>query len=271
MDGDRASVWGRARWVKPLAWLLAAFSAVVLFGIVDLATLPGWTNPAYEWQVPLDASWGSLFTFMLAGAYAWIALHPASPWPGLMQISVVGVTVSLTGPLGGDARPLLVGIPIIGTVVLLARLARDAAGGFPRTVAPSWPLAALSVAGVPLWSGYVALAVDRSWNAAEDTTESVNTLGLDHWPFQAAVGLALGLCAITMAVWPPGRPLMRVSVSVAAAYIGVAMLAFPDRSGAMPGYLWGVSMVLWGVLIALPLPRGSRVGEDAAQSPGKGQ
>ena len=58
--------------------------------------------------------------------------------------------------------------------------------------------------------------------------------------------------------------------------IGVAMLAFPDRSRAMPGFLWGVSMVLWGVLMALPLPQGSRIADeeedvpqDHPQRPGK--
>ena len=271
MDSDSAGPQGRTRWVKRLAWALAGISSLVLFGIVDLMTLPGWTNPAYEWQVPLDASWGSLFTFLLAGAYVWTALRPVGSWAAIVQIAIVGSAISLSSLLGGDGRALLVGIPVLGTAALLAWLARDVAGSLPRTTAVSWPLAVLAVAGLPLWFGYTAFAAERSWNAAEDTSESVNTLGLDHWPFQVAVGLALGACAIVMAVWPPGRPLMRLSVSISAAYIGVAMLAFPDRSGAMPGYLWGVSMVLWGTLVALPLPLGSRLGEEASGGRGPGK
>lgn len=51
--------------------------------------------------------------------------------------------------------------------------------------------------------------------------------------------------------WGPVRPLARVSISLSAVYIGVAMLAYPDRAGAMEGPMWGVAMVLWGTVLAL--------------------
>ena len=80
------------------------------------------------------------------------------------------------------------------------------------------------------------------------------TMGINHWPVQGAVGLALGACALVMAIWPAGRPLMRLSISLSAAFIGAAMLAYPDRDGAMPSPMWGVVIVIWGTLLALPLP-----------------
>ena len=58
--------------------------------------------------------------------------------------------------------------------------------------------------------------------------------------------------------WGPVRPLARVSISLSAVYIGVAMLAYPDRAGAMEGPMWGVAMVLWGTVLALLPANGTK-------------
>ena len=242
-----------ARW---LAWLFAVTSAVVFFGIVDLATLPGWANPAYEWQVPLDASWGSLFTFVVAGSYVWVALRPGSPWPAIVQLGVTAVALGISAVLGQDARPAWVGLGVAGSAVILAWLTGAEFGGrFPGPLRPGWPLGALGLAGMPLWLAYAFDALEKSRLVPDDDVRAVDTLGMDHWPFQAALGLVLPACAVVMCLWPPARSLLRVSVSLSAAYVGVAMLAFPDRAGGMPHYLWGVAMVLWGMLLALTTTR----------------
>ena len=62
-----------------MAWLMVAVAAVGLFGIVDLVTLPGWVDQRYVWAVSLEASWGSLLTFVVANSYAGIARHPRNP------------------------------------------------------------------------------------------------------------------------------------------------------------------------------------------------
>lgn len=239
-----------SRAARLLASLFAATSAIVFFGIVDLATLPGWTDPAYEWQVPLDASWGSLFTFVIAAAYASVALRPGRPWPAIVQLGLTVLALGISAALGQDARPVWVGLGVAGTAALLAWLTK-AAEPPSRTLVPSWPLGALALLGVPLWLGYALDALDKSRLLPDDDARAVNTLGMDHWPFQAALGLVLPVCAVVMCLWPPARPLMRVSLSLSAVYVGVAMLAFPDRAGAMPHYLWGVAMAFWGTLLAL--------------------
>lgn len=45
------------------------------------------------------------------------------------------------------------------------------------------------------------------------------------------IGLALGACAAAMGCWAPGRPLLRLTVSLSATLIGAANLAYPDRAG----------------------------------------
>ncbi|WP_139346597.1 hypothetical protein [Sinomonas mesophila] len=248
-EAQRAAKPSRA--ARLLAWLFAATSAIVFFGIVDLATLPGWTDPAYEWQVPLDASWGSLFTFVIAAAYASIARRPGSPWPAIVQLGVAAVALGISAALGQDARPVWVGLGVAGTAALLTWLTKAVSEPFPRTTSLDWPLGALALLGLPLWLGFALDALEKSRLVADDDARAVNTLGMDHWPFQAALGLILPVCALLMCVWPPARPLLRVSLSLSAAYVGVAVLAFPDRAGAMPHYLWGVAMVFWGTLLAL--------------------
>ena len=58
----------RIRSARVVAWMFAAFAAVPFFGLIDLATLPGWVDLDYEWAVPIEVSWGSLFTFLVAGS-----------------------------------------------------------------------------------------------------------------------------------------------------------------------------------------------------------
>lgn len=99
----------------------------------------------------------------------------------------------------------------------------------------------MGIAGVPLWLPYSILALQMSRlepNAGHDTW------GIEHWPVQGATGITLLVAALIMAGWSPGRPLWRLSASLSAVYIGVAMLAYPDREGAMDNPMWGVAMVL---------------------------
>jgi hypothetical protein len=76
------------------------------------------------------------------------------------------------------------------------------------------------------------------------------------------------VAALIMAWWSPGRPLWRLSASLSAVYIGVAMLAYPDREGAMDNPMWGVAMVLWGTGLALlPVGQGTLQRSTRAQQP----
>jgi hypothetical protein len=71
--GQKQSLPHRLQFVRVVAWLMVAVSAAGLFGITDLMTLHGWVEQRYVWAVSLEASWGSLMTFM------WQGPTPASP------------------------------------------------------------------------------------------------------------------------------------------------------------------------------------------------
>ena len=228
------------------AVLLALVAALLLMGIVDLFTLPGWVDPRFEWEVPLEAA-GSFFTFFLAGAYGWIALFPRAPWPALVQLGLSALALMVSAAAGTDGRPLVVGLGVgVSAAALWLLVGRPAVvvGRRPSAHRPALAVAAL---GLPLWLPYALEAFDRSRAGVLGSV----TQGVEHWPVQGATGLAVVLGSLALALWDEGRPLLRAAVSLSAVYIGMAELAYPDRAGAMGDLPWGVGVTLWGLLVAL--------------------
>lgn len=253
---------GRLRFVRVVAWLMAAVCAVGLFGVADLMTLPGWVDQRYVWAVSLEASWGSLMTFVVAGSYVSIALNPRDPWPGTILLAVAALSLILSVILGADARPLplapIIAVPAIG----LAWAGRMEVEGLRSAPALSWWHLLMTAAAVPLWLPYSLYALEMS---RLEPNAGHATWGIEHWPVQGAAGITLLVAALIMAWWSEGRPLLRVSISLSAVYIGVAMLAYPDRAGAMDSPMWGVAMVLWGTVLALlPAKPGAAIEQDKA-------
>lgn len=241
------------RVMRVSAWVMAVVAVIPLFGLADLMTLPGWVDQRYEWQVPLEASWGSLFTFVTAGSCVAIALHPERPWPGLVLLAIAAGALVLGSALGLNARPLVLAAIIAAAVTAFALLAGKASVPLPLVWKLRRQYLLLAAAGVPLWLFYTLHAFENSRMGT--TVEDSITWGIQHWPVQGSTGLTLGLSAVLMAFWVPCQGLLRVTTSLSATYIGAAMLAYPDRAGAMDGPMWGVAMVLWGTVLALPLPQ----------------
>jgi uncharacterized membrane protein len=105
---------------RVVAWVMVPVALFGLFGLADLMTLPGWVDQQYEWSVPLEASWGSLFTFVVGGSFVSIARNPRQPWPGFVLLSIAIVALVLGSLLGLDAGPLPVAILLAVAVALLA-------------------------------------------------------------------------------------------------------------------------------------------------------
>jgi hypothetical protein len=234
-----------------LATALAIVAAVVFMGVIDLATLPGWVDQQYEWEVPLEVSWGSLFTFFLAGGYLWVAVLPREPEPGLVQVAIASVALGFSAAAGADVRPLWVAAVAALSALLLATMTQRSSGVGYSSWSVNWGQLTLAAVGLVLWVPYTmtALAASRA-GVTDDVTN-----GIEHWPVQAATGAALILASVLLALWDSGRGLLRVTCCLSAAFIGMGQLAYPDRAGAMPGDLWGIGVILWAVLLAL-IPAG---------------
>ncbi len=233
---------------RVLASALALAAALLFMGVIDLATLPGWVNQEFEWPVPLEVSWGSLFTFFLAGGYVWVAVLPQRPEPGLVQVAIASVALAFSAAAGSDVRPLWVAAVAALSALVLATITQRAAGvGYSSWSLNGWQLA-LAALGMFLWLPYTIEALEASRAGISGDI----TNGIEHWPVQGATGAALILASLLAAVWDPGRALLRVTCCLSAAFIGMAQLAYPDRAGAMEGGdLWGIGVILWAVLLAL--------------------
>ena len=253
----------RLRIARVLAWVMVVVALIGLFGIADLMTLPGWVDQQYEWSVPLEASWGSLFTFVVGGSFISIARTPGQPWPGIVLLAIAIGALLLGSVFGLDAGPAPVAVLLAVAVALLIWLVRREAPPQSLVFSLNRPYLLIAVVGVPLWLLYALHAFEVS-RLRQDTGHL--TWDIEHWPVQGSVGIVLCLSALAMAFWPAGRPLMRVATSLSATYIGAAMLAFPDRAGAMDGPMWGVAMVLWGTVAALPIPVPQTKGATASRS-----
>ncbi|MEW9872747.1 hypothetical protein [Arthrobacter sp. HS15c] len=241
----------RLRVARIFAWVMVPVALFGLFGLADLMTLPGWVDQQYEWSVPLEASWGSLFTFVVGGSFISIAKNPGQPWPGFVLLSIAIGALLLGSVFGLDAGPVPIAILLAVALALLIWLVRREGAPPPLALNLSRQYLLVAAAGLPLWNLYAAHAFEVS-RLRQDTGHL--TWDIEHWPVQGSVGIALCLTALVMAFWPDGRPLLRVATSLSATYVGAAMLAFPDRAGAMDGPMWGVAMVLWGTMTALPTP-----------------
>jgi hypothetical protein len=230
-----------------MAVVFALIASLVLFGLIDLLTLVGWVDQEYEWEVPLEVSWGALFTFFLAGSYVWVARFPHAPSPAFVQLGISGLALLISAAAGADWRPL--GLALSTAVSGSALWLLAGRQPVPLVGRPSiaWGMAAVALLGFPLWIPYSAAALTHS-RAGE---LGIITQGVGHWPVQGAVGVALVLASLVLALWDDGRQLLRVAVSSSAVCIGMAELAYPDGDGTMGSILWGVCGTLWGLLVAL--------------------
>ncbi|MFB8368076.1 hypothetical protein ACFC25_01790 [Pseudarthrobacter sp. NPDC055928] len=117
----------RLRIARVVAWVMVPVAFIGLFGLADLMTLPGWVDQQYEWSVPLEASWGSLFTFVVGGSFVSIARNPGQPWPGLILLSIAIGALLLGSVFGLDAGPTPVALLLAAAGSLLFWLVRKEA------------------------------------------------------------------------------------------------------------------------------------------------
>ncbi len=279
---------GRVLAARGLAWLLAIIAAVPMFGLIDLGTLFGMSDPRYEWAMSLEASWGALFTFFVAAGFAWVGTLPGKPWPGLVLVFLAAGGLALAGVALADAGPLWVALALgsaAGGLLLLLRPGRSGtvpnapagvggakgtvpeqpkqhAGGGAEGTVPEQPPGRFRrpalepgliapVLGVPLWLAYAWL----SYGPAVAGVPGDVTNGIDHWPVQVALGLALAAGCVLLAYWGERLTLWRWAFAASAGFVAYATLVFPERAGAMPHPAWGVAIAGWGVLAAVLQPR----------------
>lgn len=234
---------------RVLAGVLALVAVVPFFGLIDLGTLVGLADPSERWPVPLEASWGGLFTFLLGGAYLWLALA-REPRGATLQLLLVAVALVVAGVVGKDPGPIAVAAGVATSLLVLWLLDPRALRPWPKTWSVRLRFLLLAMVALPIWVPYSLAAFAKSRAGAEGDV----TNGIEHWPVQGAAGIALLLGAIALALWGP-TPVGSTTVVLTATVIAAAALAYPDRIGATEGRLWAVATLVWAALVALMAAR----------------
>ena len=229
--------------------LAAVFFAVPFFGLVDLLAVtgdPAWVVPL----VPLEVSWGVLFTVFVAGTFAALAVRPSLGAVAGVQFGIVAVALLVCAAAGRDAGPLAPAAVLALAAVLLGRRGLGAAG----SAVPPWlrlrdPLLLVAVAAAPFWAAAALAALERSRRAAPWDRDV--TMGIDHWPVHAAALLTIAASAVVAALSRTGRRFLSGTASVAGALFAAASLAYPRALGALPSLEWSLVALVWALAVSL--------------------
>jgi hypothetical protein len=230
---------------RSVAGVSAAFWAVAFFGLIDLLVVvvndPGWRG-----SYLLESGWGVIFTFLVAVPLAVYAVRPAVG-AGVVVAQLLAVALAMVAAaLWTGYLPQLVPAALVaGDGALVGALAgvRYAAPPLDRA------LRMLVVAGAVGGGAFAASVVDGFPSPRPDIT-----LGLDHLPMQASLGLVVITLGAVAAGAVGGRaagwrvPVWTLVVSIG--WVGSWSVVYPDLEGSM-GRGLGAAAVAWAVLFAV--------------------
>lgn len=256
--------------------ILALAWAIPGFALIDLSILFVW-NAYFLSSMTLEVSWGALFTFFVVVPLIATAIEPARWRETVVLDGLVTVALSVAAIAAGDAGTLWAAGAVVVTTAVVAWLGRgatraDAAGppaaatsSDPASTSPGpaprrhpyrprpWlgldlPLLVLAIAAVPLWAPYVVHAIAEP--VAQVRYESI---GIDHWPVQAACGIATVLAVALAASGGRVRALASVAAALTAVTVGLSVAQSQHYVMTTEPAAWGTSTVLWGVAVLLAL------------------
>jgi hypothetical protein len=225
--------------VRILAALLATFWGLAFYGLIDLLAFA--QGPEFHETLLLSTSWGLLFLFLVAAPLATLCVRPSAvSFAALAEVALVGAAVGVAAGAGGASRLLLVAAGLLVGVAALAAAARR----HHQVLVAGWrwsaPPAALVILAIGPCCAY-------AWTAAQTTgsaTITDDTWGLDHWPVQAALPVALLLISALAAGHPAGWRLPAWSAGAAAAWFAVVCWLEPGLVGSV-SRPWAAITLAW--------------------------
>jgi hypothetical protein len=210
------------------------------FGGIDLSVT--WNA---EWPQVLEAGWGLFATVIVGASFAWLAVRPGVSVPVVGQLVVATACLALSAVVAREPG-------LFALVVLLALQTAIVGGLLGSTLrhetasrVPGLSRSLLLVGGVGVipWLAYAL----RMWSLNRDgRSDSDVTLGVDHYSVQGALALVLAL----LPLWAGLRTNVFVPVcaGIAASYLGLVSLAWPDAEGAL-GQAWSIAAIVWGLAL----------------------
>jgi hypothetical protein len=209
------------------------------FGLIDLSVT--WSS---EWPQVLEAGWGLFFTVLVGAAFVLAVLQPADSRAGIVQLGTAALCLVVAAAATAEWRLLALAGAVAVEAALVGLLLRPAAWHATRR-GRSVPLFLLAAAGTVPWAAYAV----QMWRLnGGDRPDGDQTLGIDHFSVQGALGLALALLPLAAALSRELVPFVPVCAGVSAAYLGLVSLGWPHAAGAH-GTVWSALATAWGLAL----------------------
>lgn len=238
------------------AVVAAVFWAVPFFGLIDLM-VPIDRTPGFAESYLVETGWGLFYTVLVAVPLLALAARPRSA-PPLWQLAASAAALALTASATSHWGHLLPAVGILASASAVALLAgrrrppplMQTRWGRPT---PRWALLLTAIAVVPC----VAYAVDMVASARQDRSPVDVTWGLNHWPTQAALPVAVLLVALIAVVGRDGWSVPGWCAATTAVWIGTVAWVNPGLAGGF-GRVWASLAVAWGLLFGVACARAAR-------------
>jgi hypothetical protein len=212
------------------------------FGLIDLSVT--WNA---EWPQVLEAGWGLFATVIVGASFAWLAVRPGVSVPVVGQLVIATGCLAVSAVVAREAE-LFVLVVLLGLQTAMvggllgSTLGRETASRVPGI---SRSLLLLAGVGVIPWLAYGL----RMWSLNRDgRSDSDVTLGIDHYSVQGALALVLALLPLWAGLRTNLQPFVPVCAGIAASYLGLVSVAWPDAEGAL-GQAWSIAAIVWGLAL----------------------
>ena len=241
---------GTAVAARVVAVVAAVFWGWLFFGVQDTLTVFV-EGQDFAAHYIMESGWGLLFLMLVAVPLIGLAFRPRA-LVLIAEVGTISLAVIVGALLAGSPAHLLPGAGLLLTALAVAGLSWPEIRS--RRLRVDRPLAVLVLVAVVPALGY-------AWRMAQSNVDVEQTVNLDHYPIQAAVGVAVVLLAGLIAVsreWSMAW-LANATLAVTVGWLGVESVIYPHLLGSF-GTTWGWLALAWAIAILLVAlrPRTSR-------------
>ncbi|WP_404380518.1 hypothetical protein LL946_10840 [Knoellia locipacati] len=254
---------------RGFAMLAAAFWVIFFFGYVDLL-VPILRQPGFDSSYLLETGWGAMFVFLVGAPVVSAAFAPERMAPQI-EVALVGFAVGTIAVVVPEWRQLLPAAGLLLTSFVLALLSGHTGIGLrPRAAMTAVGSGALNrvtllltvAASIPLTLYAADMVAGR--REGRPPTDDI-TIGLDHWPMQAALAVAIvlttGLASTNISGWPVPSWTSAVTVM----WMGGFSVGYPTHAGSF-GTVGGWAAIGWACALAATTVLRHRSPEHASGS-----
>lgn len=177
----------------------------------------------------------------------------------IAEVAVVALCVAIAAVAALALRQLwpAAGLLMSATIVYLlsgASLEADRGSGQSRlSLSPHLPLIAVACAAIVPFAVIAIDLVMGFWELRPPTHD--DTWGIDHWPMQAALALALPAVSVLASLRAPGWKFSLWTVIISSTWWGAVSLSYPRHAGSL-AIFGGWAAIAWSLalLVASSLP-----------------